>query len=84
MVVLAKALSGGLVPVGAVLMSDEVCESVYSSLPPLCTRQHSAKIREQLTTALEEFEMVKEVRGMGLLMGIEFQAASQLQLASSP
>jgi ornithine--oxo-acid transaminase len=33
MVVLAKALSGGLVPVGAVLMSDEVCDSVYSSLP---------------------------------------------------
>lgn len=32
-VVLAKALSGGLVPVGAVLMSDEVFDSVYSSLP---------------------------------------------------
>ena len=32
MVVLAKALSGGLVPCGAVLMSDAVCNSVYSSL----------------------------------------------------
>jgi ornithine--oxo-acid transaminase len=32
MVVLAKALSGGLVPCGAVLMSREVCDSVYSSL----------------------------------------------------
>ena len=32
MVVMAKALSGGLIPVGAVLMSDEVNESVYSSL----------------------------------------------------
>lgn len=32
MVVLAKALSGGLVPSGAVLMSDEIYESVYSSL----------------------------------------------------
>jgi len=31
MVVLAKALSGGLVPVGAVLMSDEVYDSVYTS-----------------------------------------------------
>jgi ornithine--oxo-acid transaminase len=30
-VVLAKALSGGLVPVGAVLMSDEVYDSVYTS-----------------------------------------------------
>ena len=32
MVVLAKALSGGLVPIGAVLMSEEVYESVYTSL----------------------------------------------------
>jgi len=32
MVVLAKALSGGLVPVGAVLMTDRVYTSVYSSL----------------------------------------------------
>jgi len=32
MVVLAKALSGGLVPVAAVLMTDEVNEAVYSSL----------------------------------------------------
>jgi ornithine--oxo-acid transaminase len=32
MVVLAKALSGGLIPCSAVLMSDAVCNSVYSSL----------------------------------------------------
>ena len=32
MVVLAKALSGGLVPVGAVLMTDAIYESVYDSL----------------------------------------------------
>src|SRR5579884_755517 len=31
-IVLAKALSGGLVPVAAVLMTDEVYESVYDSL----------------------------------------------------
>jgi ornithine--oxo-acid transaminase len=111
MVVLAKALSGGLVPVGAVLMSDDVCNSVYSSLPrafvhtstfsenSLAMRaalatlevlerealgqramQAGDYLREQLTTALAEFEMVKEVRGMGLLMGIEFQAPSQLRL----
>jgi ornithine--oxo-acid transaminase len=111
MVVLAKALSGGLVPVGAVLMSDDVCNSVYSSLPrafvhtstfsenSLAMRaalatlevlerealgqramQAGDYLREQLTTALAEFDMVKEVRGMGLLMGIEFQAPSQLRL----
>ena len=32
MVVLAKALSGGLVPVGAVLMTEEISDAVYSSL----------------------------------------------------
>ena len=32
MIVLAKAISGGLIPCSAVLMSDEVCHSVYSSL----------------------------------------------------
>jgi ornithine--oxo-acid transaminase len=111
MVVLAKALSGGLVPVGAVLMSDEICDSVYSSLPrafvhtstfsenSLAMRAGLATLevlereelgqraieagcylREKLTTALQEFEMVKEVRGLGLLMGIEFQAPKQLRL----
>jgi ornithine--oxo-acid transaminase len=110
-VVLAKALSGGLVPVGAVLMSDDVCDSVYSSLPrafvhtstfsenSLAMRAALATLevlerealgpramkaggylREQLTTALKEFEIIKEVRGMGLLMGIEFQAPKQLRL----
>ena len=32
MVVLAKALSGGLVPVSAVIMTNEIYSSVYSSL----------------------------------------------------
>jgi ornithine--oxo-acid transaminase len=32
MVILAKALSGGLIPVGAVLMTDAIYESVYYSL----------------------------------------------------
>jgi ornithine--oxo-acid transaminase len=32
MVILAKALSGGLIPSGAVLMSDAIYDSVYSSL----------------------------------------------------
>lgn len=111
MVILAKALSGGLVPVGAVLMSDAVCDSVYSSLPrafvhtstfsenSLAMRAGLATLdvlegedlgrraidagnylREQLTSALRESEMVKEVRGLGLLMGIEFQAPKQLRL----
>ncbi len=111
MVILAKALSGGLVPVGAVLMSDEICDSVYSSLPrafvhtstfsenslamraglatlevlerealgPRAT-EAGTYLREQLAIALREFEMVKEIRGLGLLIGIEFQPPKQLRL----
>jgi ornithine--oxo-acid transaminase len=111
MVVLAKAMSGGLVPCGAVLMSDAVCASVYSSLPrafvhtstfsenSLAMRAALATLevleahelgqrsieagkylQAQLTEALRDFEMVKGVRGLGLLMGIEFQAPHQLRL----
>jgi ornithine--oxo-acid transaminase len=111
MVILAKALSGGLVPVGAVLMSDEICDSVYSSLPRAFVHtstfsENSLAMRAGLATlevlerenlgqrsidagqylqmrlseALRSYEMVKEVRGLGLLMGIEFQAPRQLRL----
>ena len=111
MVVLAKAMSGGLVPCGAVLMSNAVCSSVYSSLPrsfvhtstfgenSLAMRAALATLevlendelgqrsieagqylQARLTEALREFAMVKEVRGLGLLMGIEFQPPRHLRL----
>jgi ornithine--oxo-acid transaminase len=111
MVILAKALSGGLVPCGALLMSEAVCDSVYSSLPrafvhtstfsenALAMRaalatldvlereglgarsvQAGEYLRLRLIEELRDYEMVKEVRGMGLLMGIEFQAPRQLKL----
>src|SRR5579864_9023391 len=111
MVVLAKAMSGGLVPCAAVLMSDAVCNSVYSSLPRAFVHtstfsENSLAMRAALATldvleneklnvrckeagqylltalnhALSGYEMVKEVRGLGLLLGIEFQAPRQLRL----
>jgi ornithine--oxo-acid transaminase len=111
MVVLAKALSGGLVPIGAVLMKDAVYDSVYTSLKRaivhtstysengLAMRAGLAtlnvlereqlgeratdmgdKLRRQLREALFGYEMVKEVRGLGLLSGIEFQAPSKIAL----
>lgn len=109
MVVLAKALSGGLMPVGAVLMTNKIYRAVFSSLKraivhtstfsenSLSMRAGLAALdvleREQLGTralelgehfrsrlreALAEFDMVKEVRGMGLLNGIEFVAPKKL------
>lgn len=111
MVVLAKALSGGLIPVGAVLMSDAIYESTYSSLrralvhtstfsenglamrAGLATldvleeeklgRRSEASgelLRNLLRQSLSQYEMVKEIRGAGLLCGIEFQAPEKLSL----
>jgi len=111
MVILAKALSGGLVPVSAVLMKDKVYESVYSSLRRAIVHtstfsENSLSMRAGLATldvlekeslggrafelgerfraklrdSLAGFEIVKEVRGMGLLSGIEFTAPRKMVL----
>jgi ornithine--oxo-acid transaminase len=111
MVVLAKALSGGLIPVGALLMSDAVGNSVYSSLERaivhtstfsengLAMRAGLAtlealeaedlgerasrlgrELRRRLSEALAPFEMVRDVRGLGMLSGIEFAAPRALRL----
>jgi ornithine--oxo-acid transaminase len=111
MVILAKALSGGLIPVGAVLMTDEVYQSVYNSLARaiihtstfsengLAMRAGLATLdvleseylgeralvngeylRGHLRQALSQYEMIKDVRGLGMLSGIEFQAPRSLPL----
>jgi ornithine--oxo-acid transaminase len=103
MVVLAKALSGGLVPVSAVLMTDKIYRAVFSSLKraivhtstfsenslsmraglatldvleneQLGTRalELGESFRKKLRDELAPFSIVKDVRGMGLLNGIEF------------
>jgi ornithine--oxo-acid transaminase len=109
MVVLAKALSGGLMPVSAVLMTDKIYHAVYSSLRRAIVHtstfsENSLSMRAGLATldvlqreelgmrALElgesfrqtlrrrlaGFDMVREVRGMGLLNGIEFVPPKKL------
>jgi ornithine--oxo-acid transaminase len=102
MVVLAKALSGGLVPCSAVLMSDAVCDSMYSSLKRalihtstfsenslamraglatldvleeerLGERATSAgsRLRRALSERLGKYDMISDIRGLGLLNAIE-------------
>jgi len=114
MVVLAKALSGGLVPSGAVLITDAIYNSVYDSLKRafihtstysenalamragLATlevfdreglgdraQESGAYLCEGLRHALEPYEMVREVRGLGLLCGIEFCSPSSFSLRVS-
>ena len=111
MVVLAKAMSGGLVPVSATLMTEAIYDSVYGSLrraiihtstfsenglamrAALATLkvleveqlggraiEAGEKLRTRLHHALQGYEMVKAVRGEGLLLGIEFTAPRSLRL----
>jgi ornithine--oxo-acid transaminase len=105
MVVMAKALSGGLVPVGCVLMTDAVYNTVIHSTKKsfvqfstfgenkLSMRAAIATLEVIQSEGLEEntqvlgkylkdelrrllignYSIVKDVRGHGLLLGIEFQ-----------
>ncbi len=100
---LAKSLSGGYVPVGALLMSDRVYESVFDSLEHAFSHgstfapndfgmvaglatlrelddrrlvEASARLGdlllEQTRPLVERYEVVKDVRGLGLMWAIEF------------
>ena len=110
-VVLAKALSGGLIPCGAVLMSNRIYDSVYSSLKraivhtstfsennlamraglatlDVLEREHLGDraavmgdyMRGRLREALAGYEMIDEIRGLGLLNGIAFKPPRKLRL----
>jgi ornithine--oxo-acid transaminase len=111
MVVLAKALSGGLIPCSALLMTESVYNAVYSSLKrsiihtstfsensmsmraglatlDVLEAEHLGQralnsgdyLRARLREELGGHEMVRDVRGLGLLSGIEFQAPRSLKL----
>jgi ornithine--oxo-acid transaminase len=111
MVVMAKALSGGLVPVSAVLMTDQIYKAVYDSLKgaiihtstfgenalamraglatlDVLEQEHLGDnalamgeyLRGRLRERLAGFPMIAEVRGVGLLNGIEFRAPAQMTL----
>src|SRR5438094_3098004 len=104
LVTVAKSLSGGYVPVGALLMSRTVHDGVFDSLPNAVSHgstfapndlamvaglaslrelreqglvERSARLGEALlerTRGLaDRFEVVRDVRGLGLMWAIEFQ-----------
>lgn len=109
--VVAKALSGGYVPVSAVLMQDWIAEKTFASMQQ-CSRiqntfsmndlamtaglatlhvmreertvEHARDIGDYLLaglrTALGKYEMVREVRGKGLMIAIEFQPPRSIAL----
>ncbi len=103
LVPVAKSLSGGYVPVGALLMSKAVHEAVFDSLEHSVshgstfapnelgmaaglatlheldeqdlvarTARLGARLLELTTPLVERYDVVRDVRGLGLLWAIEF------------
>ena len=104
LITVAKSLSGGYVPVGALLMSREVYDGVFDSLPNAVSHgstfapndltmvaglatlrelaaedlvARSARLGELLLERtrpfVDRFEVVRDVRGLGLMWAIEFE-----------
>ncbi|MFJ5673804.1 aspartate aminotransferase family protein [Streptomyces sp. NPDC093097] len=113
LVCVAKALSGGYVPVGATLGKDWIFRKVYSSMDRVLV--HSASfganaqamaaglavlsvmedeeivanarhtgelLRSRLAALVDRYELLHEVRGRGLMIGIEFGRPKSLGLRS--
>jgi ornithine--oxo-acid transaminase len=113
LVCVAKALSGGYVPVGATLGRDRIFREVYSSMDRVLV--HSASfgsnaqamaaglavlsviendglvararvtgelLRSRLAALTGRYEFLREVRGRGLMIGIEFGRPESLRLRS--
>lgn len=107
---LAKALSGGLIPIGAFITTDDLwrkayggidrcllhtstfgggaraCAAALATIDILCRDEgrliagagvKGQRLLERLKK-IEEFAMVREVRGKGLLIGIEFNQPKTL------
>jgi ornithine--oxo-acid transaminase len=114
MILLAKALSGGLVPVGAVLTRKKIFGNVFSRMDRAVVHgstfgnnelamaagistldvleserliENAAQTGAYLSRALAEkipnHEFLHEVRGKGLMVGIEFGAPTSLKLKAS-
>jgi acetylornithine/succinyldiaminopimelate/putrescine aminotransferase len=110
-VTVAKALSGGFIPVGATLAKDWIFQKIYSSMDrpfvhdstfghnaPAMTAglaslaviedehlvENADRMGETLMTALAEmagrYELLGEVRGRGLMIGLEFCKPKSLKL----
>lgn len=108
-ITIAKSLSGGYVPVGAIVMRREIYQKTFSRLDRcvvhsstfgrnnmamacgLATLQvlddedlvanaarTGQRLKEKLEALKERHSLIKEVRGMGLIVGIEFHEPREL------
>jgi ornithine--oxo-acid transaminase len=113
-VTVAKALSGGFVPVGAMLAKGWIFEKVYSSMDRVMVHSATFKggvlamtaglaslavlddedlagnaartgtaLRTALTALTERYDVLADVRGRGLMIGLEFGKPSSLRARTS-
>jgi ornithine--oxo-acid transaminase len=114
MICMAKALSGGHVPVGAVAMTQKIMDTVYNRMDRAVVHgstfaknnlamaaglatlhvlkeeklvENSAAIGTDIITSLnamsEKYEFLKEARGKGMMIAIEFQSPKSLKLKAA-
>ncbi len=114
MILMAKALSGGFIPVGAVAMTQKIMDTVFNRMDRavvhgstfsknnmamaagLATLQvmedeklveNSAKVGEDIINSINamkgQYEFLKEARGKGLMVAVEFQSPKSLKLKAA-
>jgi ornithine--oxo-acid transaminase len=114
MVLLAKALSGGHVPVGALLTRKNVFDRIFNQMDRAVVHgstfakndlamaagiatldvikaenliekaaKRGAELQMALTRLVPGYELMKEVRGKGLMLGVEFGPPKSLRLRAS-
>ncbi len=114
LVTVAKALSGGFVPVGAVLVKAWIHEKVYSSMERVLVHSTTFKggvlamaaglatlavlddeglvanaartgdaLRTSLAAMAGRYDVLADVRGRGLMIGLEFDRPSSLRARTS-
>ncbi|MDA9477925.1 aminotransferase [Bradyrhizobium sp. CCBAU 65884] len=114
MVLLSKSLSGGHVPVGAVLTRKAIFDKIFNQMDRAVVHgstfskndlamaagiatldvmesekliesaaKRGAELRLALTRMVPGYELMKEVRGKGLMIGVEFGPPKSLRLRAS-
>src|ERR1700749_3959042 len=114
MVLLSKALSGGHVPVGAVLTRKSIFDKIFNQMDRAVVHgstfakndlamaagiatlevmkseklveaasKRGAELRVALNRMVPGYELLKEVRGKGLMIGLEFGSPKSLRLKAS-
>jgi ornithine--oxo-acid transaminase len=111
---MAKALSGGFVPVGGVAMTQKIMDTVYNRMDRAVVHgstfaknnmamaaglatlhvmadeklvENSARIGADIIASLNalsgKYEFLKETRGLGMMIAIEFQSPKSLTLKAA-